>query len=152
MTSLFDKLTTGHVGLNVRQLSRSLEFYIRTFGFDVAGQSEAEGQRFAFLAREGQLVLTLWEQATRGFDKSAAGLHHLAFQVESREEIESLRERLRADGVTLIHDELVAHRQGADSGGLYFEDPDGTRLEVYTAHGLEGYPAATEGAPSCGFF
>ncbi|MES2462541.1 MAG: VOC family protein, partial [Armatimonadota bacterium] len=37
------------------------------------------------------------------------------------------------------------------SGGLFFEDPDGTRLEIYAPSGVEG-TVPTSGAPTCGFF
>ncbi|MDT7621581.1 MAG: lactoylglutathione lyase, partial [Pseudonocardiales bacterium] len=40
-----------------------------------------------------------------------------------------------------------------DSGGVFFTDPDGIRLEVYTPSGLAGKDAAPVGeAPTCGFF
>ncbi|MEM7516914.1 MAG: VOC family protein, partial [Planctomycetota bacterium] len=59
---------------------------------------------------------------------------------------------LEARGVSLLHDGVVAHGEGAASGGIFFEDPDGTRLEVFTSAGVEGHAPATAGAPSCGFF
>jgi len=44
--------------------------------------------------------------------------------------VRAAEERLRALGATIHHGGMVAHREGADSGGLFFEDPDGIRLEV----------------------
>jgi catechol-2,3-dioxygenase len=54
-------------------------------------------------------------------------------------------------GAALAYDGIVPHAEGATSGGLYFTDPDGLRLEIYAASGIEGR-APVEGAPSCGFF
>ena len=38
------------------------------------------------------------------------------------------------------------------SGGVYFTDPDGIRLEIYAPTGAEIAPAPTKTAPTCGFF
>ena len=45
-------------------------------------------------------------------------------------------------------------RGGAPGGTpeLYFTDPDGIRLEVYTPTGADTAPAPTGEAPTCGFF
>jgi lactoylglutathione lyase len=47
---------------------------------------------------------------------------------------------------------VVAHREGAASGGIFFHDPDGTRLEISVPTGAEGAPAPNADAPTCGFF
>ena len=67
-------LATGHVGLNVTDLGRSRDFYVRVFGFEVLGEGTEEGREFAFLGREGKLLLTLWRQAEQPFDRAASGL------------------------------------------------------------------------------
>jgi hypothetical protein len=35
---------------------------------------------------------------------------------------------------------------------VFFTDPDGVRLEIYTPTGVGGAPAPVTGAPTCGFF
>ncbi len=50
------------------------------------------------------------------------------------------------------HDGVVAHGEGASSGGIFFTDPDGIRLEVYAPRGAEAEPAPTGESPTCGFF
>lgn len=143
---------TGHVGLNVNDLARSLEFYQGVFGFEKRGESTEEGKRFAMLAKDGKLVLTLWQQSSTQFSKQTAGLHHLSFQVETVEQIKGIEAKLREKGAHLIYDGIVPHSEGAKSGGLFFEDPDGIRLEIFAAEGLEEYHAPKVDAPSCGFF
>lgn len=39
-----------------------------------------------------------------------------------------------------------------DSGGLFFEDPDGIRLEIFAPRGVAGAPAPHADGPTCGFF
>jgi lactoylglutathione lyase len=147
-----DLASTGHVGLNVSDLARSLAFYTDVFGWQVLQESADETRRFAFLAREGRLVLTLWQQSEGRFETRRPGLHHLAFEVPGIEAVRLAERRLRELGVRFHHDGVVPHAEGAASGGIFFEDPDGIRLEIYSATGAEHAAAATPGAPACGFF
>ncbi|MCI0488496.1 MAG: VOC family protein [Blastocatellia bacterium] len=146
------ELQTGHVGLNVSDLDRSKQFYSEVFGFQVTGESEEAGRRFAFLSEGQKLVLTLWQQSEGRFEKERPGLHHLSFQVDTIEQVREAERRLRALNAPFIHDGIVPHAEGRQSGGIFFEDPDGIRLEIYSPAGADGYKAPTPGAPSCGFF
>jgi len=142
----------GHIGLNVSDLNRSKNFYQEVFGFTTVGESREEGRRFAFLGQEDKLVLTLWQQAEGRFEKRIPGLHHLSFQVATIQEVHKAAEKLKALNAPLIYDGIVPHAEGAQSGGLFFEDPDGIRLEIYASTGAGDQVAPTPGAPSCGFF
>ncbi|MFJ1867657.1 VOC family protein [Streptomyces sp. NPDC088097] len=152
MTTVISKLRTGHVGLNVTDLDRSLAFYRGALGFETLGEGAAEGRRHAFLGRDGELVLTLWEQAADRYSPAAAGLHHLALTAGGIEEVRAYEERLRDLGVDFAHEGIVAHGEGATSGGIFFHDPDGIRLEISVPTGAQGAPVPTESAPTCGFF
>jgi len=141
----------GHIGLNVKEIKRSTRFYKNVFSYAVIGESHDNGKHFAFLGRDNQVRLTLWQQTDAEFNKQLAGLHHLAFEVDSIEQVQEAQKKLKELGVKFIYDEIVPHVQGAQSGGIYFEDPDGIRLEIYAATGAEKYAAPSD-APSCGFF
>ena len=143
---------TGHIGLNVSDLDRSKKFYQEVFGFTAVGESREEGRRFVFLGQEDKLVLTLWQQAEGRFEKGHPGLHHLSFQVAAIQEVQKASQKLKEMNVPLIYNGIVPHSEGAQSGGLYFEDPDGIRLEIYAPTGAGDHAAPTPGAPSCGFF
>jgi lactoylglutathione lyase len=116
---------TGHIGLNVTDLARSKQFYQQVFGFEVLGESQEVERQFAFLGRNGTPVLTLWQQSEGRFATHHVGLHHLAFQVGSIDDVRAFEERLRALGTSFLYDGVVPHAEGADSGGVFFEDPDG---------------------------
>ena len=151
-TATAARLDTGHVGLNVTDLSRSTRFYREVLGLELAGESTAPGQEYAFLARDGRLLLTLWRQSSGVASTDRPGLHHLAFQVASIEQVREAERRLQARGAVIHHGGIVPHREGGESGGLFFEDPDGIRLEIYAPSGA-GERAAPHGdAPTCGFF
>jgi catechol 2,3-dioxygenase-like lactoylglutathione lyase family enzyme len=143
---------TGHVGINVTDLDRAVGFYERVFGFTIGGRSDQEGRRFAFLKAGDTLVLTLWQQSAGRFDAARPGLHHLSFRVPTLADVRAAEARVRAAGGRFLYEGAVPHGEGASSGGIFFEDPDGTRLEVFTSDGLRQAPAPTAGAPSCGFF
>jgi len=145
-------LATGHVGLNVSDLERSERFYREAFGFEVMAESREEGREFAFLGREGKLLLTLWQQSTGRFAADRPGLHHLSFEVGSVGEVRRFEERLRGMGARFLYEGVVPHGEGADSGGIFFEDPDGVRLEVFSPNGAGDAEVPVAGAPSCGFF
>lgn len=144
--------TTGHVGLNVSDLDRSVGFYRKVFGFDVAGESADEARRYAFLAQDGTLVLTLWQQSEGTFAPGLPGLHHLSFQVPDIDAVRRAEAVVRETGATIHHGGIVPHREGGSSGGLFFEDPDGIRLEIYAPSGADDRPAPRSDVPTCGFF
>ena len=152
MSNTAGSFETGHIGLNVNDLARSKEFYREVFGFELRGESTDEERKYAMLAHNGKLVLTLWQQSASGFSRETAGLHHLSFQAKSVAQVKEIESKLRALGAKLIYDGIVLHSEGAKSGGIFFEDPDGIRLEIFTSEGLEEYSAPQKGASACGFF
>ncbi|MFE5208582.1 VOC family protein [Streptomyces sp. NPDC056600] len=148
----FASLQTGHVALNVTDLERSLGFYRELFGFDVLEEGKDGDRRWALLGRDGRLLVALWQQSEGGFAADRAGLHHLSFQVESVEEVEEAEQALRALGAEFAYEGVVPHGEGAASGGIFFTDPDGIRLEIYAPTGADPSAAPVAGAPTCGFF
>ncbi|PKW07843.1 lactoylglutathione lyase [Streptomyces sp. 1222.5] len=146
-------LRTAHIGLNVTDLDRSLAFYRDVLGFALLAEGKEDDRRYAFLGDGGdQPVLTLWQQARAPYEGGRAGLHHLALAADSVDRVREYETALRAAGVDFAHEGVVAHREGSASGGLFFHDPDGTRLEISVPHGAEGAPAPHGSAPTCGFF
>ncbi|MEV6961211.1 VOC family protein [Streptomyces sp. NPDC051207] len=145
-------LRTGHIGLNVTDIERSLAFYRDVLGFALLAEGKEDGRRYAFLGDGEALVLTLWQQAGQAYDAGRAGLHHLAFDAGSPERVREYETALRAYGVDFAHDGVVAHGEGVASGGIFFHDPDGTRLEIFAPTGAEDAPAPHASAPTCGFF
>ena len=145
-------LSTGHIGLNVSRLERSREFYTDILGLEVLRESAADGRRYAFLGQGPNLVLTLWQQSDGRFEKARPGLHHLSFQAASIEAVREAERKLRARGSHFHYDGVVPHAEGQASGGIFFEDPDGIRLEIFSVSGAGDRPVAVADGPACGFF
>jgi lactoylglutathione lyase len=142
----------GHIALNVTDLARSTAFYRTVFAFDVVAERTDGDRRFAFLGQDGTLVLTLWEQSAGTFATDRPGLHHLSFEVADIDAVRRAETVLRGLDVAFAYDGIVPHGEGAASGGVFFTDPDGVRLEIYAPTGADVAPAPTPAAPTCGFF
>jgi lactoylglutathione lyase len=145
-------IAPGHAALSVIDLDRSLAFYCEVLDLEVIQTSHDPERRYAFLGSGGRLFLTLWQQSTEPFEPRRAGLHHLAFELPDFQAVQAVETRLRARDVIPHYDGVVPHREGGKSAGLFFTDPDGIRLEVYSPDGAAGLAAPVAGAPSCGFF
>ena len=130
----------GHVDLVCRDLDRSLAFYADVFGplgltepFLVAGE---RGEQIHYLRfptpGSGSLGLrqALEEQ---DFLTYAPGLHHLAFGVESHEDVAGAHDRAVAAGGEVLHPPRLWPEYHAAYYATFFLDPDGFRIEVASA-------------------
>src|SRR5688572_12760586 len=97
-------LQTGHTGLNVSNVQASKEFYQKVFGFDVVRESQDARREFAMLGIDNQIVVTLWQQSSGHFSKDVPGLHHLAFQVSSMDEVRHVETTLREMKAQFLYD------------------------------------------------
>lgn len=145
-------MKTGHIGVNVSDIARSKAFYTQAFGLELVGESQQEGKQWVFLGEDGQLLVTLWQQSSGRFEAGKPGLHHLSFQVENIEAVREAESTLRGMGAEFLYEGVVPHAEGAQSGGIFFLDPDGIRLEIYAPSGAGEGQAPGGAAPSCGFF
>jgi lactoylglutathione lyase len=130
----------GHIALNVSDLDRAVRFYTGVFGYERLGGTDEH----AFLGKDGRAVITLW---TAGEEP----LHHLAFEVPTIDDAAAAEARVLELGGRMHHEGVVPHREGSRSGGIFFTDPDGIRLEIYAPDGATGEAPHGE-SPTCGFF
>ena len=131
-----------HINLNVRELERSIRFYTCSFDLqelervvDESAHNYGRSQRLeqAFLgsaATRDLLALSMWEEAPI----NAGGLDHLGFILESNAELDSILERVRRAGGTLMRSgERESH--GITEAFAYVRDPDGYAIELSTQSG-----------------
>jgi catechol-2,3-dioxygenase len=132
-------LAVGRIGLNVSDLELSRTFYEEVLGLRVISESDHFPLRYATMGRDGKTVLTLWEQTEGRFKKRRPGLHHLAFEMASVEEVNRTRGLLDNLGARWSEGTQL-YPEGLRSAGIHFKDPDGIRIEVYSQDFSDAVP------------
>jgi lactoylglutathione lyase len=123
-----------HVALWTRQLEQLKEFYENYFGAEAGDKYINRGKQFEsyFLSFDAGARLELMQspKVTDSLDDLEAlpaGYAHLAISVGSKTQVDSLTDRLNADGYRVVS----APRFTGDG---YYEsvvlDPDGNRIEI----------------------
>ena len=116
----------GHVVLNVRDAAKSRDFYTRTLGLRISHEDLKQGAVFLSFGREHH-ELALFQMATGALpEASQPGLHHMAWQLGSFEELQAAYRDLKAMGIPV--ESTVEHNV---TRSVYFRDPDGNRVELY---------------------
>lgn len=119
----------GHVLLRATDVERSRKFYTEILGFQVMEEDPEHGG--IFMALEGHAhtldLFPVTDPAAGARPGSGgAGVHHVAFQVESEAALRAAYFALRDRGVQIAR--AVDH---VSQRSIYFHDPDGNLLEIY---------------------
>lgn len=117
----------NHAVLWVRDASRSAQFYCEVLDFEVA--SDLGPGQAVFLHAKGSGNHHDLGLFSRGADAAAPargslGLYHLAWQVDTIDELVEIQERLRSRNA------IVGASDHGMSKSLYAVDPDGIEFEV----------------------
>jgi catechol-2,3-dioxygenase len=118
----------NHAVLYVRNVERSVAFYRDVLRFRVVAQM---GAGAAFLRADGSTNdhdLGLFEvgdsAAASPAGRGSVGLYHLAWEVDTLRDLESMRSALAAAGA------LVGASDHSTTKSLYGHDPDGLEFEI----------------------
>jgi catechol-2,3-dioxygenase len=118
----------NHAVLYVRDVARSVAFYRDVLGFEVVTDI---GGKAAFLRADGSANdhdLGLFEigphAGSSAAGRSTVGLYHLAWEVETLADLETLAGRLAEVGA------LAGASDHSTTKSLYGRDPDGLEFEV----------------------
>ena len=117
----------GHLVMRVRDLDRSVDFYTRVMGLTIM-EKTASGTVFmsANTEKSHELAIRAIGMDAGGPDHSIVGQAHMAWQMETFEDLQELYDRLLENSVRIqrIGDHGV-------SLGVYLLDPDDNEIEVY---------------------
>jgi len=126
----------GHIVLKVRDAATSRDFYTRTLGLKVAHEDLERGTVFLSFGKAHH-DLALFQLATgEPADAAQPGLHHMAWQLGSFEELQAAYTELKALGVPI--ESTIEHNV---TRSVYFPDPDGNRVELYADMVEDGFEA-----------
>jgi len=117
-----------HVGIRVKDLQTSIEFYTKVLGFMLRGQMENKqtGLKMAFV-KVGDSEIELLQYPDQVAESLPTGvIAHIAFRVDA---IEDVLSRLMDEGVEL-RDQGPREVFG-DTKIAFFYGPDGELLELY---------------------
>jgi len=127
----------GHLDLVCRDLDASLAFYAAVFGpLGLESPHLVPGERgeqinYLRFPQPGSGSLGLRQAlADQEFDLYGPGLHHFAFAVERREEVDGVHERAARAGAEILHAPRLWPQYHPAYYATFFLDPDAFRLEV----------------------
>jgi catechol 2,3-dioxygenase-like lactoylglutathione lyase family enzyme len=135
----------SHVDLVVTSIERSLPFYRELLGplgwTDLSEIRGERGETVWYLSVKGRGVAALGLRQRQSdahevpFDRYAVGLHHLCFDVPSREIVDERARWLAEQGIEI---ESGPREYDYTPGyyAVFFYDPDGIKLEVLHRPGV----------------
>ena len=129
-----------HVDLVVSSIARSLPFYRELLGpLGWHGISEVEGERGETIwylnGPASAIGLREAQSESEPYDRYRVGLHHLAFEADSRQEVDERAAWLRRRDVEL-ESEPQEYTYLPGYYAVFFFDPDGLKLEIVHVPGL----------------
>jgi catechol 2,3-dioxygenase-like lactoylglutathione lyase family enzyme len=129
-----------HVDLVVSSIARSLPFYtalLGPLGYHRVGEVEGErGETIWYLSGPGTSIGLREAQAeSESYDRYRVGLHHIAFEAESRPQVDERAEWLHTQAVE-IESEPQEYTYMPGYYAVFFYDPDGLKLEIVHVPGL----------------
>jgi glyoxylase I family protein len=129
-----------HIDLVVSSIERSLPFYtqlLAPLGFHTVSEVVGErGETIWYIAGPGTAVgLREALSESEPHDRYRVGLHHLAFEADSRAQVDERAEWVRTQRVE-IESEPQEYTYIPGYYAVFFYDPDGLKLEIVYVPGL----------------
>ena len=124
------KANFTYVGIRVKDLEKSAEFYTKLLGMKIKGRSRIEqtkGEIVNLESEEGSFILELnyYDRDSPYYSEYVVGegLDHLAFKVD---DLDKALQEVRSSGY-----KVVLEMKSAGSRWAYIEDPNGIWIEVF---------------------
>lgn len=118
-----------HIGLSVKNLDQSAQFFTDKLSFKVVGEDPKYPAKFL---NNGSITITLWQVKSNHMvefnRKNNVGLHHLALSVSSFEALDQLYSSIKDfPGVVVEFKPELAY--GGPNKHMMIREPSGNRIE-----------------------
>lgn len=149
-------IKVGHVGITVRDLDRTIEFYSKYLGLKLSERFNYQEQRIGHGKAVAEAAfmrcdvthheLSIFRMRTDIIPADAPdappyrfGLHHIAFELASPKDLLDLYKAMKDGGVAIVD----ARKGGpGNQPRFYARDPDGNMLEFYWGIDMIGWDNA----------
>ena len=114
-----------HITILVKDVERTASFYSKFLGEPIQKDQEV----VAWKIGDTKLFFGLpYRENAKSFDKENIGLNHLAFGVRSLDELKNFEKDLNTGGIKHSGIKICPYSK---KEFIWFDDPDGVRLEFY---------------------
>jgi len=129
----------NHVSITVSDLTRAMEFFrpfLGFLGYEIWDEiRDPNGQRLHVTVNHGNgAVLNIWEakpeHAAHLFEVYEVGLHHIAFNTDTRAQVEGAHKLVKALGGQILDGPAEFPYDPEGWYAVYFTGPDGLKFEV----------------------
>lgn len=124
-----------HIDLTVKDAQASRAFYESVLGFMGYKLSDAHPNGYDFDLRDGDTFCSIGilsargEHADRTHDRYSPGLHHIAWNAASREDVDAMHAHLLSIGANVTDAPADYPKYGPGYYAVFFTDADGLKLE-----------------------
>ena len=124
--------TVSHFEIRARDQAVMERFYTEVMGFIVSDRGllnagPMAGRELIFMSHSPEEHHQIVLIPTDATESSGSGIGHVAFRVDSLDEVRRVYEKVRV--LPHAKPEPVSH---ANTWSVYFRDPEGNRIEVFT--------------------
>lgn len=124
-----------HLDLTVRDPWNSRDFYAAVLGFMGYHEVSSRGRGFDYDLRTADGICSIGVMKAQGPncdrapDRYSPGLHHVAWNAASRDDVDALHRLLVEINAPILDPPTDYPRYGAGYYAVFFADPDGLKLE-----------------------
>ncbi len=120
-------LKLSHAFINVADLSKVVPFYTDILGFQVTDRGHINGDVEAvFMSQDPDNHHQIALASTLKDNDGGRNLGHVAFRMESLDDLRTLKKRLTSEGIAIGRE--LSH---GNAWSLYFADPEGNGVECF---------------------
>ncbi|HCF30302.1 MAG TPA: bleomycin resistance protein [Cyanobacteria bacterium UBA11049] len=125
--------TLNHLSLTVSDVKCSELFYNAILGFMGYQQVEKNEEFIMWWLKDAGAILISAanpDSPNKVHDRYSPGLHHLAFNADSREQVDNLYKLILDIGATVLDRPAEYNQYAPGYYAVFFADPDGIKLEL----------------------